>query len=256
MKKRWRSFWLLVQEVLVPLPLLVSAALSVSRPWAFDALVSKPSPSPPLSAALAPGLWKPGGPPPPLGTTARTGVRVTPPALPEIVTFVEVATALVATVKVALVAPAVTVTLAGTVATAALPLEKRDRNAARWRGTGQGHGAERRASSDDTGGVQGQRGQRRGGRWRAWSDEEPRALRQADVVGKAGDHDAGLGGDGVGGHGEVALSAPSGTVMLEGTLATAKSLVPRDTGTPPARAALASVQPSPSPMTRRRPFPD
>ena len=51
-------------------------------------------------------------------------VLVTPAYDAEIVTGVETVTALVLTVNVALLAPAATVTLAGTVATALLPLER------------------------------------------------------------------------------------------------------------------------------------
>ena len=56
-----------------------------------------------------------------IGTGAATvnvPVLVTPPAVAETTTSVDVATGVVVTVKVALVAPAATVTLAGTAATA------------------------------------------------------------------------------------------------------------------------------------------
>ena len=56
------------------------------------------------------------------GITVSEAFRVAPPYDAEIVTDVDVATAMVVTLKVALVAPAATVTLAGTVA-AALSLE-------------------------------------------------------------------------------------------------------------------------------------
>jgi|HubBroStandDraft_6_1064221.scaffolds.fasta_scaffold68908_2 hypothetical protein len=56
------------------------------------------------------------------GVTVSRAVRTTP-LVEEIVTFVEVATDFVVIVKVALVFPAVTVTLAGTVATAVELLE-------------------------------------------------------------------------------------------------------------------------------------
>src|SRR5882762_4194976 len=56
------------------------------------------------------------------GTTVKAAVCVAPPDEPEIVADVDAATALVVTLKVALVTPAGTVTLAGTV-TAALLLE-------------------------------------------------------------------------------------------------------------------------------------
>ena len=56
--------------------------------------------------------------------TPRVAVWVTPPADAEILTEVELLTLLVETVKVALWAPAGTVTLAGTVATPLLLLDK------------------------------------------------------------------------------------------------------------------------------------
>src|SRR5918996_536100 len=52
------------------------------------------------------------------GTTVSAAVCVAPPKEPEIVTGVDAATALVVTLKLALVAPAATVTLAGTDAAA------------------------------------------------------------------------------------------------------------------------------------------
>jgi hypothetical protein len=56
------------------------------------------------------------------GLTVRMAERVTPPKVPEIDNAVEAVTDVVVMVKVALVAPAATVTLAGTVATAVLAL--------------------------------------------------------------------------------------------------------------------------------------
>src|SRR5436305_11989309 len=56
------------------------------------------------------------------GATVKVADRVTPPPVAEIRTLVDAATAFVETVKVALVAPAGTVTLAGTVLTAVLLL--------------------------------------------------------------------------------------------------------------------------------------
>jgi hypothetical protein len=62
-------------------------------------------------------VYVPGGVPPLVaGVIVSGAVLVVPPYKPEIVTCVEVATTLVLTAKVALLAPAVTVTLAGTVA--------------------------------------------------------------------------------------------------------------------------------------------
>ena len=55
-------------------------------------------------------------------------MRVTPPPMPVIVTGVELATELVVIAKLALLAPAATVTLAGTVATAAFELDRFTRN--------------------------------------------------------------------------------------------------------------------------------
>jgi hypothetical protein len=63
--------------------------------------------------------------------TVRVAVRVAPPNVPLIATDVDAVTDHVATAKVALVAPAGIVTLAGTVATAALLLESVTR---RWLG--------------------------------------------------------------------------------------------------------------------------
>ncbi|HET9530147.1 MAG TPA: hypothetical protein VFQ92_07345 [Blastocatellia bacterium] len=57
------------------------------------------------------------------GLTVSVAVRVTPPCDAEMVTAVDAATVCVVTVKVALVAPATTDTLAGTVATAVLLLD-------------------------------------------------------------------------------------------------------------------------------------
>jgi hypothetical protein len=56
------------------------------------------------------------------GLTVSAAVRETPPKVPEIVSAVEAVTVFVVMVKVALVVPAATVTLAGTVATAGLAL--------------------------------------------------------------------------------------------------------------------------------------
>src|SRR4051794_22215991 len=56
------------------------------------------------------------------GLTVRVADRVAPPPVAEIATAVDAATVLVVTVKVALVAPAGTVTLAGTFAAAVLLL--------------------------------------------------------------------------------------------------------------------------------------
>jgi hypothetical protein len=59
-----------------------------------------------------------------VGVTVSEAILVVPPYEPEIVTCVDEVTGLVVTVKVALLAPAVTVTLAGTIA-ADPPLERR-----------------------------------------------------------------------------------------------------------------------------------
>src|SRR5262247_2517374 len=58
------------------------------------------------------------------GLIVRVAVRVDPPPVPVIVTAVALATELVVTVKLALVAPAATVTLAGTEAAAAFELAR------------------------------------------------------------------------------------------------------------------------------------
>jgi len=62
------------------------------------------------------------------GFTVTVAVRVTPLPVPVIVTAVALATELVVTAKLALLAPAATVTLAGTVATAAFELERLTRS--------------------------------------------------------------------------------------------------------------------------------
>ena len=58
------------------------------------------------------------------GFTVSTAVRVAPPALPEMLTNVDVETETVVIANVVLVAPPATVTLAGTVAAAVLLLDK------------------------------------------------------------------------------------------------------------------------------------
>lgn len=120
MKNRCLSRAGLVHEVVEAVPLLLSTAFAVSSVSALAAPDSKPFPSPPLSAALAVGPRKPAR----FGVTVNVALRLAPPADPVIVTDVELATALVVTGNVALVAPAATVTLAGTVATAGLLLDK------------------------------------------------------------------------------------------------------------------------------------
>ena len=62
------------------------------------------------------------------GLTVRAAVRVAPPPVPVIVTDVAAVTVLVVTAKLALVAPAAIVTLAGTVATAAFELARLTRS--------------------------------------------------------------------------------------------------------------------------------
>jgi hypothetical protein len=62
-------------------------------------------------------------PPPAVGFTVSVPVRVTPPAAPEMVTDADVVTVLDVTVNVALVAPAATGTLPGTVAAFGLLLD-------------------------------------------------------------------------------------------------------------------------------------
>src|SRR5439155_11918254 len=90
--------------------------------------------SPPLGAALVSVAVPVAGPPPVTveglrvialrlagggtGLTVRVVVRVTPPPVPVIVTGVELTTEVVVTAKLALVAPAATVTLAGNEAAA------------------------------------------------------------------------------------------------------------------------------------------
>src|SRR6266481_1220698 len=72
-------------------------------------------------SAIADSVAEPGG------ATLSEAILVRPAYIAEMVTAVELVTALVLTVNVALVAPAETVTLAGTVAAAVLPLERETR---------------------------------------------------------------------------------------------------------------------------------
>ena len=141
MKKRCLSFELEVHEVLVPEPLLLSAAFKVSSLLAFAGLDSKPLPSPPLSAEFAVGPRKPVLDPEVVGVAVgplagvRVGVRVGVAVGPEPGFTFNVANlvippadalicenvptpgvGVVVIVNVALVAPAGTVTLGGTCA--------------------------------------------------------------------------------------------------------------------------------------------
>jgi hypothetical protein len=86
----------------LPTATLMPAGLEVTR-----------SPLRPVAVIVRVRAW-------PGGVTVSVAVRVTPPALAVMVAGVDVETAPVVTVKVALVAPCATVTLAGTVAAPAL----------------------------------------------------------------------------------------------------------------------------------------
>lgn len=115
----------LVQDVLVPDPLLLSTALALSSAKALVGPDSKPLPSPPLSAAWAVGLRRPvsvggGG----SGVTVIGAVRVTLPWVAVSVTDVEPATTDVVTGKSTVKFPPGTVTLDGTLATGGLLLER------------------------------------------------------------------------------------------------------------------------------------
>src|SRR5438093_7435598 len=76
--------------------------------------------SPPRPCATTVSVDVPAGGGADWGVTVRPAVLVAPPNVPAIVTVVDALTLAVVTPKVALVAPAATVTLAGTVATAVL----------------------------------------------------------------------------------------------------------------------------------------
>jgi hypothetical protein len=89
-------------EPVLPTATLMPAGLEVTR-----------SPLRPVAVTVSVAAW-------PGGVTVRLAVRVTDPALAVIVAGVEAVTALVEMANVALVAPAATTTLAGTVATALL----------------------------------------------------------------------------------------------------------------------------------------
>ncbi len=79
--------------------------------------------SPPRPCATTVSVDVPAGGGADWGVTVRPAVLVAPPNVPAIVTVVDALTLAVVTPKVALVAPAATVTLAGTVATAVLLLD-------------------------------------------------------------------------------------------------------------------------------------
>ena len=87
-------------DLVLPTATLIPAGLEVTL-----------SPRRPLAVTVSVADW-------PAGVTVSVAVRVPPPPVAVIVTGVDTATALVAIGKVALVAPCVTVTLAGTVAAA------------------------------------------------------------------------------------------------------------------------------------------
>jgi hypothetical protein len=89
-------------DPVLPTETLMPAGLEVTR-----------SPLRPVAVIVRVRAW-------PGGVTVSVAVRVTPPALAVMVAGVDVETAPVVTVKVALVAPCATVTLAGTVAAPAL----------------------------------------------------------------------------------------------------------------------------------------
>jgi hypothetical protein len=90
---------------LLPTATLMPAGLEVTRSPPRPVAVT-------VSDAVCPG-----------GVTVNVAVRVTPPALPMMVTGVDCETGAVLAVNVALVAPATTVTLAGTVAALVLLLD-------------------------------------------------------------------------------------------------------------------------------------
>src|SRR6185503_8762504 len=119
LEKRCRSRAVLVHAVVEAVPPLLSTAFSASSASALTAPTSKPLPSPPVSAACAVAPRKPAR----FGVTESVALLFTPPAEPPIVTFTVLPTACVVTGKVAVVAPAATVTLAGTLATDELLLE-------------------------------------------------------------------------------------------------------------------------------------
>src|SRR5262249_30524349 len=104
-----------VAEPVLPTPTLIPARGEGTR------APPPPPPAPPRPVAVTDGGADVGGAAG--GFTANVADLEPPPALPPIVTAVATVTAVVVTLKFALVAPTPTVTLAGTPATAALPLD-------------------------------------------------------------------------------------------------------------------------------------
>ena len=135
----------IVTSVEVATALAVTVKVALVAPWATvtlagtvaaAVLLDSVTPNPPAGAAPV-NVTVPCADAPPAtlvgltetaerdagGVTVSVAVFVAPPNAPLMVTDVEAVTALVLMVKVALVAPAATVTLAGTAATGGLPLE-------------------------------------------------------------------------------------------------------------------------------------
>jgi len=98
-----------VAEPVLPTATLTPAGLELTR-----------SPLRPVAVTESVADWAGGAG----GFTVSVAVLLTPPKLPPIVTGVAAVTAVVMTLKEALVAPAATVTLAGTLATAVLLLDR------------------------------------------------------------------------------------------------------------------------------------
>jgi hypothetical protein len=115
--------------IVAELQVVAYGGVVISTPRFAPSILSWTPATPMLSLALADRVTVPVTVAPAAGAVTATvggveSLRVAPPLIPEIVTVLDVVTALVATANVAVVLPAGTVTLPGTVATAVLLLDR------------------------------------------------------------------------------------------------------------------------------------